>query len=91
MYFLQVFRNFIIYIKNYFNSIISLNEIVHYETRYLSLVLHREETLSNRCVSLVGQHTEKFCLQDILIFILKIVPESLLYQLFIPLLNAFFK
>lgn len=44
MYFPQVCRNFIIYIKNHLNSIISLNDIAHYETRYLSLVLHGEET-----------------------------------------------
>jgi hypothetical protein len=43
----------------------------------------------NCCVSLVRQHTEKFGLQNILIFILKVAPESLLYQLFIPILNAF--
>jgi hypothetical protein len=56
MYFPRVYRNFIVC----FNSTISVNDIAHYETRFLSVVLHRDDTQSNCCMSLERQHTEKF-------------------------------
>jgi hypothetical protein len=59
MYFLRVYRNFIVCIMSCFNSTVSVNDIVHYETRCLSVVLDREDTQSNCCMSLVRQHTEK--------------------------------